>query len=104
MYTPRPKAVPAPPQAWRNFNLELRSLRESFRFDDYANIAEANPPATPLGRAAYRVGQAVVDAFGALDRTLEDNKVCGFVRACVDCLLGKLQEWERGVTAERQSN
>lgn len=69
-------------QAWRNFTLELRSLRESFRFDDYANIAEVNPPASPVGRAAYRVGQAVVDAFGALDRTLEERKVRWVVGYC----------------------
>ncbi|KXZ53636.1 hypothetical protein GPECTOR_6g553 [Gonium pectorale] len=61
--------------AWSNFQEELRALRESFRFDEYSSIAEANPARSALGRAVYGVGQVVVDGFGALDRALEKGQV-----------------------------
>ncbi|GLC53326.1 hypothetical protein PLESTB_000732400 [Pleodorina starrii] len=61
--------------AWSNFQQELLALRQSVRFDDFASISEANPPRSALGRAAYGVGQAVVDGLGALDRALEQGQV-----------------------------
>ncbi|GFR44103.1 hypothetical protein Agub_g5265 [Astrephomene gubernaculifera] len=61
--------------AWSNFQSELRALRQSFRFDDFATVSEANPPRGALGRAAYGLGQAVVDGLGALDRALEKGQV-----------------------------
>ncbi|GIL82974.1 hypothetical protein Vretifemale_11658 [Volvox reticuliferus] len=67
-------------QAWSNFQQELLALRQSFRFDDFAVISEANPPRSALGRAAYGVGQAVVDGLGALDRALEKGQVLDKLR------------------------
>ncbi|GIL82973.1 hypothetical protein Vretimale_8495 [Volvox reticuliferus] len=66
--------------AWSNFQQELLALRQSFRFDDFAVISEANPPRSALGRAAYGVGQAVVDGLGALDRALEKGQVLDKLR------------------------
>ncbi|GIL66978.1 hypothetical protein Vafri_20475 [Volvox africanus] len=66
--------------AWSNFQQELLALRQSFRFDDFAVISEANPPRSALGRVAYGVGQAVVDGLGALDRALEKGQVLDKLR------------------------
>lgn len=67
-------------QGWDNFKSELRSLRQSIRFDDYSTISEANPPRTPMSRAAYSVGQAALDSLDAVDRALEAAQVGAGVR------------------------
>lgn len=45
------------------------------RYDEYGQIALANPPRSLVGRAVYRVGALAVDGLAVLDRKLEELKV-----------------------------
>lgn len=58
-----------------NFKKEYASLRRSFREDEYATIAAANPATNIFGQAFYAAGGAVVKAFAAADKALEEAGV-----------------------------
>nr|AAM12876.1 quinol-to-oxygen oxidoreductase [Chlamydomonas reinhardtii] len=81
---------------WDNFKSELRSLRQSIRFDDYSTISEANPPRTPMSRAAYSVGQAALDSLDAVDRALEAAQVLEPLRPRAVTLDGVTRDSESG--------
>lgn len=47
------------------------------RYDEYASISEANPPANALARAGGQLGRAIVKSLAAIDEALEKNQVGG---------------------------
>ena len=38
-------------QGWENYRKEFKQLRRSFRYNEYSDIRELNPPTTFVGRA-----------------------------------------------------
>ncbi|KAK9834268.1 hypothetical protein WJX81_001729 [Elliptochloris bilobata] len=60
---------------WENYRKEFKQLRRSFRYNEYSDIRNLNPPTTFLGRLSASAGKKVVGGLAALDRQLEDWSV-----------------------------
>eukprot|EP00884_Botryococcus_braunii_P010314 jgi/Botrbrau1/19284/Bobra.0073s0027.1 len=60
---------------FQNFAKEYAQLRRSFRFNEYREIARANPPRDPISKAAAWLGKKVVVYFSKIDTQLEDAGV-----------------------------
>jgi len=59
--------------ATENFQRELRALRRSVRFQEYAQIEEQMKPSGVLNRFVWAVGNAFLSVLAPLDKKLEDQ-------------------------------
>ncbi|BDA41368.1 probable ubiquinol oxidase 4, chloroplastic/chromoplastic at C-terminar half [Coccomyxa sp. Obi] len=55
-----------------NFRKEFKQLRRSFRFNEYKEIREQNPPTNPVARVVSSANKQIVRGLATLDHKLED--------------------------------